>query len=172
MATSSRNPNTALEVIQYLTSASAERCLLAVGGFPATRASAYSSSSLPSATLSDDQPDAYCGTVSSPGFTVELSNAIRDALQEAVPRPSTSLLHRVQYDRSGAGLQLPDPRDRQNESKRRCRGQLTRDRPGRRRVRAQPAADHDRCLLIVTVDCEPALFLGLSGFEPLPANVA
>ena len=90
MATSSRNPNTALEVIQYLTSASAERCLLAVGGFPATRASAYSSSSLPSATLSDDQPDAYCGTVSSPGFTVELSNAIRDALQEAVPRPSTS----------------------------------------------------------------------------------
>jgi multiple sugar transport system substrate-binding protein len=90
VATSSRNPNAALEVIQYLTSASAERCLLAVGGFPATRASAYSSSSLPSATLSDDHPDAYCGTVSSPGFTVELSNAIRDALQEAVPRPSTS----------------------------------------------------------------------------------
>jgi multiple sugar transport system substrate-binding protein len=89
VATSSRNPNAALKVIQYLTSASAERCLLAVGGFPATQASAYSSSPLPSATSSDDKPHAYCGAVPSPGFTAELRNAINDALQEASPRPST-----------------------------------------------------------------------------------
>jgi multiple sugar transport system substrate-binding protein len=90
IATSSRDPSAALKVIRYLTSPSAERCLLAVGGFPATRASAYSSGPLPSAASSHDQPAAYCGTVPSKGFTAELRDVIGRALGAAIPRPATS----------------------------------------------------------------------------------
>jgi multiple sugar transport system substrate-binding protein len=41
ISTGSRHPAQALKVIDFLTSAEAERCLFAVGGFPATRRSAY-----------------------------------------------------------------------------------------------------------------------------------
>jgi multiple sugar transport system substrate-binding protein len=41
ISASSQHPAQALKVINFLTSAQAERCLFAVGGFPATRGSAY-----------------------------------------------------------------------------------------------------------------------------------
>ena len=90
VATSSRNPGAALKVIQYLTSASAERCLMAVGGFPATRDSAYFPAPLPPKVVRGDKPQAYCGTIPSPGYTADLRWAVRHALDSAIARPATS----------------------------------------------------------------------------------
>jgi multiple sugar transport system substrate-binding protein len=89
VAASSRDPHAALAVAEYLTSASAERCLLAVGGFPATRASAYQPGPLPPAVPGGGQPGAFCGTRPSAGYTSELRHAILRALDWAIPRPAT-----------------------------------------------------------------------------------
>ncbi len=85
VAASSRNPDAALKVIEWLTSATAERCLLQVGGFPATVTSAYTAQALPAPT----GDNAYCGNAPSQGFTPELSASILGGLNSAIPRPVT-----------------------------------------------------------------------------------
>ena len=45
ISTSSAHPAESLQVVEFLTSPQAERCLFAVGGFPATRSSAYAGNS-------------------------------------------------------------------------------------------------------------------------------
>jgi multiple sugar transport system substrate-binding protein len=85
IASSSPDPRQALEVIDFLTSASAERCLFAVGGFPATRTSAYAPGNwLPAGPISN-QP--LCGTKA--GASVHIGPEIKAALGTAIPRPTT-----------------------------------------------------------------------------------
>jgi multiple sugar transport system substrate-binding protein len=85
IASSSPNPRQAREVIDFLTSASAERCLFAVGGFPATRASAYAPGNwLPPDPISN-QP--LCGKKA--GVSVNIGPEIKAALSTAIPRPTT-----------------------------------------------------------------------------------
>jgi multiple sugar transport system substrate-binding protein len=85
IASSSPDPRQALEVIDFLTSAPAERCLFAVGGFPATRTSAYAPGNwLPVGPISN-QP--LCGTKA--GVSVHIGPEIKAALGTAIPRPTT-----------------------------------------------------------------------------------
>jgi multiple sugar transport system substrate-binding protein len=85
IASSSPDPRQALEVIDFLTSAAAERCLFAVGGFPATRTSAYAPGNwLPAGPISN-QP--LCGTKA--GASVRIGPEIEAALGTAIPRPTT-----------------------------------------------------------------------------------
>ena len=85
IASSSPNPRQALKVIEFLTSAAAERCLFAVGGFPATRASAYARGNwLPPDPISN-QP--LCGKKA--GASVNIGPEIKAALGTAIPRPTT-----------------------------------------------------------------------------------
>lgn len=85
IASSSPDPRQALEVIDFLTSAPAERCLFAVGGFPATRTSAYAPGNwLPAGPISN-QP--LCGTKA--GASVRIGPEIKAALGTAIPRPTT-----------------------------------------------------------------------------------
>lgn len=86
IAQASRHPAAALRVIEYLTSAEAERCLLAVAGFPATRASAYAGNgALPAGY--DGKEAALCGTVAGP--SVQIGATIQDAVAHAFLRPRT-----------------------------------------------------------------------------------
>jgi multiple sugar transport system substrate-binding protein len=83
----SRHPAQALKVIDFLTSAAAERCLFAVGGFPATRGSAYRPGDwLPAG---DRQPTGHqlCGT--QVGKETRIGQVIRRAIKAAQPRPVT-----------------------------------------------------------------------------------
>jgi trehalose/maltose transport system substrate-binding protein len=77
VATSSTDPGDALAAITFLTSADAERCLFAVGGFPATRGSAYDERGLPGNGL--------CGSRPSP--STEIAAQVKAALAKAEPRP-------------------------------------------------------------------------------------
>jgi multiple sugar transport system substrate-binding protein len=86
----SRDPDEALQVIEFLTSVEAQRCLFAVGGFPATRLTAYAADNwLPTSygevrdhPLCGDQPDQSARS----GL---LGKAILHGLQTAIPRPVT-----------------------------------------------------------------------------------
>jgi multiple sugar transport system substrate-binding protein len=85
ISASSRHPAQALTVIGYLTSAAAERCLFAVGGFPATRRSAYGGR-LPSGygRVTGHQ---LCGTKASQ--ETRIAPTILAAIGTAIPRPVT-----------------------------------------------------------------------------------
>jgi multiple sugar transport system substrate-binding protein len=89
LAISARSPHPyqALEVIRFLTSAQAERCLFAVGGFPATRRSAYKNNHwMPRGYLRvRGQP--LCGT--QPGQELRIAKAILAGISAAIPRPVT-----------------------------------------------------------------------------------
>jgi multiple sugar transport system substrate-binding protein len=82
IATGSPDPNEALQVISFLTSPSAERCLFAVGGFPATRQSAYA----PGGSLTSSEYPDLCGR--QPGRSVQIGPVILAALRTAIPRPT------------------------------------------------------------------------------------
>lgn len=86
IAQASRHQQAALQVIKYLTSAEAERCLFAVGGFPATRASAYADNGALPARY-DGKGPALCGTAAGP--SVQIGTAIQDAVAHAFLRPRT-----------------------------------------------------------------------------------
>lgn len=87
IASSSRNPRHALEVIDFLTSAPAERCLYAVGGFPATMRSAYTAKSLPIGPVGDHR---LCGTnTDASAKNGRFGKAILASISTAIPRPST-----------------------------------------------------------------------------------
>ena len=173
VATSSRNPNAALKVIQYLTSESAERCLLAVAGFPATRASAYSSGPLPSAASSDGQPDAYCGTVPSPGFTAELRAAIHRALDSAISRPTTSY-----YTEFSTIVQarvcnfLTRAIGGTSPSADTVASSLAVGLADAASGRSPPLTTIAACSSLPWTVRRPRYPCAVSGFEPLPANVA
>jgi multiple sugar transport system substrate-binding protein len=86
IAQASRHPKAALQVIKYLTSVEAERCLFAVGGFPATRASAYADNGeLPAGY--DNMGPALCGTAAGP--SVQIGPTILNAVGKAFLRPRT-----------------------------------------------------------------------------------
>ena len=87
IAQASTHPAAALQVIRYLTSPQAERCLFAVAGFPATRASAYAGdATLPDGDGTVSGP-ALCGTEVGP--TAAIGPTIRDAVGKAFLRPRT-----------------------------------------------------------------------------------
>jgi multiple sugar transport system substrate-binding protein len=87
IAAASPHPAQALTVVEYLTSAQAERCLFAVGGFPATRRSAYAQSGA--------LPDGYgavrghplCGTQA--GRELAIAPVILRGIGRAIRRPVT-----------------------------------------------------------------------------------
>ncbi len=84
IAWNSENPNNALKVVQWLTSLPVERCLFAVGGFPATRGRAYDTRIWPHSSLPRDN---LCG--SKAGSSVDIGPVILTALRTAMPRPIT-----------------------------------------------------------------------------------
>ena len=84
IAWNSANPNNALKVVQWLTSLPVERCLFAVGGFPATRGRAYDTRIWPHSSL---PPNNLCG--SKAGSSVDIGPVILTALRTAIPRPIT-----------------------------------------------------------------------------------
>jgi multiple sugar transport system substrate-binding protein len=86
IAAGSRNPAAALEVIKFLTSEPAERCLFAVGGFPATRRAAYTASGLPQG-YQQVKHRPLCGQ--QPGASMNIGGTILTALGRVVPRPAT-----------------------------------------------------------------------------------
>src|SRR5689334_17725163 len=88
IAQASPHPEAARQVIKYLTSAAAERCLFAVAGFPATRADAYADdNTLPTGYDTVNGP-ALCG--SEVGPSVKIGTTIRDAVvNDAFLRPRT-----------------------------------------------------------------------------------
>lgn len=80
IAKSSPDPTDALTAIKFLTDRESERCLFAVGGFPATRRSAYAQSGwLPR--------DGRCGT--RVGRSVRIGPQVLASLDKAIPRPTT-----------------------------------------------------------------------------------
>src|SRR5205085_11660679 len=86
------HPEAALEVIRFLTSAQAERCLFAVGGYPATRQSAYAQAGpLPQGY----QVQGHEGVTDSPlcghraGRQLTIGPKILQAIGETIPRPVT-----------------------------------------------------------------------------------
>jgi len=84
----SQHPAQALKVIDFLTSAQAERCLFAVGGFPATRHSAYHGAGgwLPTG-YGQVTEHPLCGTQA--GQETKIGQTILDAIRTAIPRPGT-----------------------------------------------------------------------------------
>ena len=86
IAQASPHPAAARQVIKYLTSAEAERCLFAVAGFPATRAGAYAKGSgLPVGY--EGKGPALCGDAAGP--SVGIGPTIEDAVGKAFLRPRT-----------------------------------------------------------------------------------
>lgn len=87
IAQASPHPKAALQVIKYLTSAQAERCLFAVAGFPATRADAYAdNNTLPGGYDTVNGP-ALCGNEVGP--SVQIGTTILHAVGNAFLRPRT-----------------------------------------------------------------------------------
>lgn len=83
----SQHPAQALDFIKFLTSAEAERCLFAVGGFPATRRSAYDQGrSLPTG-YGQVSGHRLCGTQT--GGELQIAPKILRAIGTAIPRPVT-----------------------------------------------------------------------------------
>lgn len=88
ISTASKHAAQALKVIEFLTSQDAERCLFAVGGFPATRASAYSApTNGPQLPTGNGRVKPLCGTQA--GQEQQIGQVILDAIGTAVPRPVT-----------------------------------------------------------------------------------
>ncbi len=90
--TSSAHPAQALQVIEFLTSPQAERCLFAVGGFAATRSSAYAANSqLPTGYQVAGQPAVtghpLCGSTT--GRQLNISREILQGIASSVARPVT-----------------------------------------------------------------------------------
>jgi multiple sugar transport system substrate-binding protein len=88
----SKNPTAAMQVIDFLTSAQAERCLFAVGGFPATRTSAYADNGqLPTGYQVAGEPAvagrSMCGSAT--GRQLNIGGEILAGLAQAFPRPVT-----------------------------------------------------------------------------------
>jgi multiple sugar transport system substrate-binding protein len=87
IAQASPHPAAALQVIEYLTSPQAERCLFAVAGFPATRAGAYGDdNTLPNGYGKINGP-ALCGNEVGP--SVQIGTTILNAVGHAFLRPRT-----------------------------------------------------------------------------------
>jgi multiple sugar transport system substrate-binding protein len=87
IAQASPHPGAARQVIEYLTSAEAERCLFAVAGFPATRADAYADNdTLPTGYDTVNGP-ALCGNEVGP--SVKIGKTISDAVTNTFLRPRT-----------------------------------------------------------------------------------
>jgi multiple sugar transport system substrate-binding protein len=82
----SANPSAALQVIKYLTSPQAEECLFAVGGFPATRGSAYTGAPLPQG-YGAITGHPLCG--STPGPSLAIASKILAGIRNAFNRPRT-----------------------------------------------------------------------------------
>jgi multiple sugar transport system substrate-binding protein len=83
----SPHPNQALDVIRFLTSAQAERCLFAVGGFPATRSGAYNKGRwLPTGYL-HVRGHSLCGTQTDQ--ELRIAKPILAGIRAAIPRPVT-----------------------------------------------------------------------------------
>jgi multiple sugar transport system substrate-binding protein len=76
----------ALQVIKYLTSPQAERCLFAVAGFPATRSSAYADDGSLPHQYGTVGPE-LCGDMAGP--SVAIGTTILDAVGKALLRPRT-----------------------------------------------------------------------------------
>jgi multiple sugar transport system substrate-binding protein len=87
ISTGSRHPAQALKVIDFLTSAAAERCLFAVGGFPATRRSAYRVGDWLPAGYGQMTDHPLCGT--QVGKETKIGQVILRAIGTAQPRPVT-----------------------------------------------------------------------------------
>jgi hypothetical protein len=92
ISTASKDPTAAMEVIDFLTSAQAERCLFAVGGFPATRSSAYADDGqLPTGYQVAAEPAVVghplCGSTT--GRQLNIGSEIQAGLAQAFPRPVT-----------------------------------------------------------------------------------
>jgi multiple sugar transport system substrate-binding protein len=93
ISTSSAHPAEALQVVEFLTSPQAERCLFAVGGFPATRSSAYAgkNSKLPTRYQAVGQPAVtsrpLCGSAT--GGQLNISKEILQGIAKSAPRPVT-----------------------------------------------------------------------------------
>jgi multiple sugar transport system substrate-binding protein len=92
ISTSSAHPAEALKIIEFLTSPQAERCLFAVGGFPATRSNAYAADSqLPTGYQVAGEPAVtghpLCGTTT--GRQLNIGPTILKGIANAVPRPVT-----------------------------------------------------------------------------------
>ena len=83
----SRHPTAALRVIKYLTSPQAEQCLFAVGGFPATRPSAYAQGTALPTGYGGITGHPLCGTV--PGPSPEIGQTILAGIAKAFQRPRT-----------------------------------------------------------------------------------
>jgi multiple sugar transport system substrate-binding protein len=88
ISAASRDPGDALQAIEFLTSAEAERCLFAVGGFPATRRSAYAQNGSLPAGYGQQGGYPLCGDQA--GRSVQIGKVIIDALDSAIPRPVTA----------------------------------------------------------------------------------
>lgn len=92
ISTSSAHPAEALQVVEFLTSPQAERCLFAVGGFPATRSSAYAANTpLPTEYQVVGQPAVtghpLCGRTT--GRQLRISKQILQGIAGSIPRPVT-----------------------------------------------------------------------------------
>jgi multiple sugar transport system substrate-binding protein len=93
ISTTSKDPTAAMQVIDFLTSAQAERCLFAVGGFPATRSSAYyiDNGQLPTGYQVAGEPAVaghpLCGSTT--GRQLNIGSEIQAGLAHAFPRPVT-----------------------------------------------------------------------------------
>ncbi len=87
ISASSEHPAQALKVIDFLTSAEAERCLFAVGGFPATRQSAYSGGGWLPTGYGQVTDHPLCGT--QVGKETKIGQTILSAINTAIPRPVT-----------------------------------------------------------------------------------
>jgi multiple sugar transport system substrate-binding protein len=92
ISASSPHPDAALKVINFLTSKPAERCLFAVGGFPATRQAAYADNTmLPTGYTIPGYPPVtgspLCGART--GRQLRIGSAILAAIGQAIPRPVT-----------------------------------------------------------------------------------
>jgi multiple sugar transport system substrate-binding protein len=83
----SGNPAAALRVIEYLTSPQAEQCLFAVGGFPATRLSAYAQNAPLPAGYGAITGHPLCGT--KPGPSLKIGPTILAGIRTAFNRPRT-----------------------------------------------------------------------------------
>lgn len=92
ISASSAHPDEALQVVEFLTSPQAERCLFAVGGFPATRPGAYAQDKqLPTEYQVAGKPAVMghrlCGRVT--GRQLMIGPEIKKGITGAFPRPVT-----------------------------------------------------------------------------------
>jgi len=83
----SRHPSAALRVIDFLTSPQAEQCLFAVGGFPASRQSAYAQDAALPTGYRGVTGHPLCGTL--PGPSPQIAPVILAAIGHAFLRPRT-----------------------------------------------------------------------------------